>query len=130
MELISELNLKPVGQGHQPVDQAVQLSDFQWGVSLVGESDGEFEAVVAELLGAVAVLLGAEVGGDDEEDLLVAVTRVVEFPGEVDGLADAEAEGDAAAEGLVQYDVGRHFRRVSPRMARVRGLTPYLSKMR
>ena len=35
LELVSELNLKPVGQGHQPVDQAVQLSDFRWGVSLV-----------------------------------------------------------------------------------------------
>jgi hypothetical protein len=50
------------------------------------------------LLGVVAVLLGAEVGGDDEEDLLVAVARVVEFALEVDGFADAEVEGDAAAE--------------------------------
>jgi hypothetical protein len=29
LELSSELDLKPVGQGHQPVDQAVQLPDFQ-----------------------------------------------------------------------------------------------------
>ena len=29
LELSSELDLKRVGQGHQPVDQAVQLSDFQ-----------------------------------------------------------------------------------------------------
>jgi hypothetical protein len=28
------------------------------------------------------------------------------------------------------YDVGRHLRLESPRMARVMGLTPYLSKMR
>ena len=98
MELISELDLKRVGQGHQPVDQAVQLSDFQWGVSLVEELDGEFEAVVFESLGVVAVLLGAEVGGNDEKDLLVAVARVVEFALEVDGFADAEVEGDAAAE--------------------------------
>ena len=106
MELSSELDLKRVGQGHQPVDQAVQLPDFQWGVSLVGESDGEFEAVVFELLGVVAVLLGAEVGGDDEEDLLVAVARVVEFALEVDGFADEEVKGDAAAEGLVGVRCG------------------------
>ena len=44
------------------------------------------------------MLLGAEVGGDDEEDLLAAVARVVELALEVDGFADAEVEGDAAAE--------------------------------
>ncbi|MDH4371807.1 MAG: hypothetical protein QE510_00255 [Verrucomicrobiota bacterium] len=100
------MDLKRVGQGHQPVDQAVQLSDFQWRVTLVEELDGEFEAVVFESLGFVAVLLGAEVGGDDEEDLLVAVARVVEFALEVDGVADAEVEGDAAAEGLVLVRCG------------------------
>ena len=109
LELVSELNLKPVGQGHQPVDQAVQLSDFRWGVSLVEESDGEFEAEVFELLGVVAVLLGAEVGSDDEADLLVAVAWVVEFALEVDGFADAEAEGDAAAEVLVAVRCGAPF---------------------
>jgi hypothetical protein len=101
LELDSELDLKRVGQGHQPVDQADQFGDFRWGISLVAELDGEFEAVVAEFFGVPAVLLGAEVGGDDEEDLLVAVARVVELAFEVDGFADAEAEGDAAAEGLV-----------------------------
>jgi len=54
----------------------------------------------------VAVLLGAEVGGDDEEDLLVAVARVVEFALEVDGFADEEVKGDAAAEGLVGVRCG------------------------
>ena len=109
MELDSELDLKRVGQGHQPVDQAVQLSDFQWRVTLVEELDGEFEAVVFESLGVVAVLLGAEVGGDDEEDLLVAIARVVEIALEVDGFADAEVEGDAAAEGLVVVRCGTPF---------------------
>ena len=69
--------------------------DFRWGVSLVVEFDGEFEAVSAELLGGSAVLLGAEMGGDDEEGFLVPVARVVELALEVDGLADEEEEGDA-----------------------------------
>ena len=64
--MVSELDLKVVGQRHQPVDQSVQLLDFRWGVSLVAEFDGEFEEVVAELLWVPAVLLGAEIGGDDE----------------------------------------------------------------
>ena len=98
LELVSKLNLKRIGQGHQSVDQAMQLVDFRGGVSFVTEFDGEFEAVVAEFLGAPAVLLGAEVGGDDKDGLLMAVARVVEFVFEVDGLADAEVEGDAAAE--------------------------------
>ena len=75
--------------------------------------DGEFEAVSAELLGVLAVLLGAEMGGDDEEGVLVAVARVVEFALEVYRLADEEAEGDAAAEGLVVV------RRGTPLAARV-----------
>jgi len=54
--------------------------------------DGEFEAVVAEFLGVTAVFLGAEVGGNNEERLLVAVARVVELVLEVDGIADAEVE--------------------------------------
>ena len=68
--------------------------------------DGQFEAVSAELLGVLAVLLGAEMCGDDEEGLLVAVARVVEFALEVDRLADEEAECDAAAEGLVVVGCG------------------------
>jgi hypothetical protein len=92
LELVSELNFKRIGQGHQPVDQAMQLVDFRGGVSFVAEFDGEFEAVSAEFLGVTAVFLGAEVGGNDEERLLVAVARVVEFVLEVDGLADAEVE--------------------------------------
>ena len=50
------------------------------------EFDGEFEAVGAELLGVLAVLLGAEMGGDNKEGLLVPIVRVVEFAFEVDGL--------------------------------------------
>ena len=106
MELDSELDLKRVGQGHQPVDQADQLSDFRWRVSLVVKFDEEFEAAVEEVLRVPAVLLGAELGGDNEEALLMPVARVVELAPEVDGLADAEAEGDAAAKGLVVVECG------------------------
>ena len=59
LELVSELELKVVGQGHQPVDQADQLSDFRWRVSLVVKFDEEFEAAVEEVLWVSAVLLGA-----------------------------------------------------------------------
>ena len=109
LELVSELDLKVVGQRHQPVDQADQLSDFRWRVSLVVEFDEEFEAAVEEVLRVPAVLLGAEMGGDNEEALLMPVTRVVELAPEVDGLADAEAEGDAASEGLVVVGCGAPF---------------------
>ena len=82
------------------------MSDFRWRVSLVVEFDEEFEAAVEEVLRVPAVLLGAEMGGDNEEALLMPVARVVELAPEVDGLADAEAEGDAAAEGLVVVRCG------------------------
>ena len=95
LELVSELELKRAGQRHQPVDQSVQLLDFRWGVSLVVEFDGEFEEAGEEVLWVPPVFLGAEMGGDDEEGLLVPVARVVELALEVDGLADAEEEGDA-----------------------------------
>ena len=55
------------------------------------------------------MLLGSEMGGDNEEALLMPVTRVVELALKVDGLADAEAEGDAAAEGLVVVGCGAPF---------------------
>ena len=45
-------------------------------------------------------------GGDNEEALLIPVARIVELAPEVDGLADAEAEGDAAAEGVVVVRCG------------------------
>ena len=69
LELVSELNPKLVGKGHQPVDQAEQSVDFGIGVSLVGQLDGEVNAVGAEVGRVVAVLLGAEVGSDDEKGL-------------------------------------------------------------
>ena len=56
------------------------MSDFRWRVSLVVEFDEEFEAAVEEVLRVPAVLLGAEMGGDNEEALLMPVARVVSLP--------------------------------------------------
>ena len=130
LELVSELELKRVRKGHPPVDQADQLGDFRWGISLLSEFDGEFDAVVEEILRVPAVLLGAEVGSDDKERLLVPVAWVIELALEVDRSADAEAKGGTASEKSMTVRCGTPDGVGFPTMARVTGLTPSLEGQR
>jgi len=95
IDLFSQGDNKLLGQRHQPVDQAQQVPCLEFGVALAAELASELEAVFVEVFGFLAVFLGAEVGGDDEDRLVIAVARGVEPVLEIINLANGEADTQA-----------------------------------
>ena len=78
-------------QRHQPVDDEEQRSEVFPGIAPGVELLGEFQPAFGQVCGILAVLLGAEVGGDDEDRQVVAVAGVFNAVLEVVDLADGEA---------------------------------------
>ena len=77
-------------KGHQPVDQTLDVPQVIGGEAVTQgvELAGEFEAAVGQFFGVFAVLSGAQVGGNDEDRLIVAVAGVIQPPLEIADLAD------------------------------------------
>lgn len=77
---LSELHFMLCRQRHQPVDDEEQRSEIFLGVAPGVELLGEFQAAFRQVRGILAVLLSAEVGGDDEDRQRGASMRFLKSP--------------------------------------------------